>query len=306
MLINSNSDLLLKIHEEIFNQLSFIDPFCRTILANIDHVGCDLQNAFRHKFMAFRSQLNIMAIVYEENIKSDEIKSDFVVEDLYPCIQHHVNTEGLCVVGHEENVHLERNEFTVMNPFERMFQRPSYISVLENPDIKCTSNMYVPPTDYIQGSVNFHPLICCMTESPDRASNVIQTYPRLCATNTVMNPPVRVPICMDRLKKSFLFHPKCDEYVHFPVKMRNPGSWNNLISVFRLIFAVNKVCEIVSRVIEISLKNGTLSGTRSDTSSYPLIFAFILTASNMDIVAKSQCKSFDDRMIEIQVLHDAL
>ena len=64
----------------IFNQLSFIDPFCRTILANIDHVGCDLQNAFHHKFMAFRSQVKIMAIVYKDNIKSDENKSDFVVE----------------------------------------------------------------------------------------------------------------------------------------------------------------------------------------------------------------------------------
>ena len=44
----------------------------------------------------------------------------------------------------------------------------------------------------------------------------------------------------------------------------------------------------------------------SDTCSIPLILAFILTASNLDIVANSQCKSFDERMIEIHILHDAL
>ena len=86
-------------------------------------------------------QLSINAIVYQK-----EIKSDFVLEDLYPCIQHHVNTEALCVIGHEDNFNLIYNDY----PFERMFHRPSYISVLENPDIKYTSNMYVPPADYIQ------------------------------------------------------------------------------------------------------------------------------------------------------------
>ena len=122
-------------------------------------------------------------------------------------------------------------------------------------------------------------------------------------------PPVRVPTDMDRLKKSFLFHPKYlvrEEYVHLPVRMSNPGILNNLISAFRLIFAMNKVCDIVSRGIESSFKSGTLSRTTSDTCSIPLIFAFILTASNLNIVAKSECKSFDERMIEIHILHDAL
>ena len=190
--------------------------------------------------MAFRSQLNIIAIVYEENIKSDEIKSDFVVEELYPCIQHHVNTEGLCVVGHEDNFHLERNEFTVMNPFERMFHRPSYISLLENPDIKCTSNMYVPTADYIQEKR--HSLFSKLPSSH-------MLYDRIALQGVKCNsdipkivfnkysyelfdyPPVRVPNGMNRLKKSFLFHPEFDEYVHLPVRMRNPGSWNNLISL---------------------------------------------------------------------------
>ena len=266
--------------------------------------------------MAFRSQVKIMAIVYEENLKSDENKSDFVVEDLYPCIQHHVNTEGLCVVGHEDEiVHLERNEFTEMNPFERMFHRPSYISVLENQDIKCTSNLYVPSADYIQKKD--HSFFSTLPSSQmmiDRiALQGVKSNTDL--SKIVFNkysydlfdyPPVRLPKVMNKLKKSFLYHPKVDEYVHLPVRMRNPGSWNNLISVFRMIFAMTRVCDIVCKGIEMSLKNGALTGTRSDTSSYPLIYAFILTASNMDIVAKSQCKSFDDRMIEIQVLHDAL
>ena len=213
--------------------------------------------------MAFRSQVKIMAIVYEENLKSDENKSDFVVEDLYPCIQHHVNTEGLCVVGHEEIVHLERNEFTEMNPFERMFHRPSYISVLENRDIKCTANMYVPSADYIQEKD--HSLFSTLPSSQMLIDRIALQGVK-CNTDLskiVFNkysyelfdyPPVRVPTGINQLKKSFLYHPKVDEYVHLPVRMRNPGSWNNLISVFRLIFAMTRVCDIVCKGIEISQK----------------------------------------------------
>ena len=123
--------------------------------------------------------------------------------------------------------------------------------------------MYVPSADYIQEKD--HSLFSTLPSSQMLIDRIALQGVK-CNTDLskiVFNkysyelfdyPPVRVPTGMNQLKKSFLYHPKVDEYVHLPVRMRNPGSWNNLISVFRLIFAMTRVCDIVCKGIEISQK----------------------------------------------------
>ena len=132
------SNSLLQVHELIFNQISFIEPFGRSILVNDDNVNCQVQLAFKHKFLGFEQNLKSLAKSYE-----NEGEARLTIQDLFPCIQHHVNTETLSIVGYNDNFNLKAMGYPLKSPFERMFNRPSFISVTKDDEIELASNFYV-------------------------------------------------------------------------------------------------------------------------------------------------------------------
>ena len=99
---NSMSNSLLQVHNLIFNRISLIEPFGRSILINYDNVNCQVQLAFKHKFMGFEQNLKSLAKSYE-----NKGEARLTLQAFPPCIQHHVNTENLCTVGHNDNFNLE-------------------------------------------------------------------------------------------------------------------------------------------------------------------------------------------------------
>ena len=124
---NSMSNSLLQVHNLIFNRISLIEPFGRSILINYDNVNCQVQLSFKHKFMGFEQNLKCLAKSYE-----NKGETRLSLQALFPCVQHHVNTEALCVVGHNDNFNFEAMDYHLKSPFERMFNRPSFISVIKD------------------------------------------------------------------------------------------------------------------------------------------------------------------------------
>ena len=89
---NSMSNSLLQVHNLIFNRISLIEPFGRSILINYDNLNCQVQLAFKHKFMGFEQNLKCLAKSYE-----NKGETRLSLQVLFPCIQHDVNTEAICI-----------------------------------------------------------------------------------------------------------------------------------------------------------------------------------------------------------------
>ena len=114
---------------------------------------------------------------------------------------------------------------------------------------------------------------------------------------------------MNEYKEVLNYHPpslRPEQYPHIPVRMCNPDGWSSLITAYRVSLCMNAIGKFISRGIK-----GITSVARSndrviDTSTIPLICAYVNTTANMNDVARKDCQSIDDRVIEIDKMHSAL